>query len=218
MTQRHTYPPRPRFDGPLVAAALVAGLVFVGSTALSARHARQRRRVADYPDSAPERTRRALPSGPRLVGHAVTINRPRSELYAFWRDFENLPRFMSNVEKVVLGEPGRSVWTIAAPGGFSVDLDTEVTEERDGELIAWQTLPGSDVAAEGCVAFRDAPGGRGTVVEAEIAYRPPGGELGRSIAKLFQREPGIQGRRELKRLKMLMETGEIATSDNHPRN
>ena len=216
MTQRYTHPPRPPFNGPLVAAAVVAGLVFLGSTALSSRRARQRQRVADYPDSAPERTRRALPAGPQLVGHAVTINRPRSELYAFWRDFENLPRFMSNVEKVVLGEPGRSVWTIAAPGGFSVDLDTEVTEERDGEFIAWRTLPGSDVAAEGRVAFRDAPGGRGTVVEAEIAYRPPGGELGRWIAKLFQREPGIQGRRELKRLKMLMETGEIATSENHP--
>jgi uncharacterized membrane protein len=121
---------------------------------------------------------------------------------------------MSNVEKVVLGEPGRSVWTIAGPGGFSVDLDTEVTEDCEGEMIAWRTLPGSDVEAKGRVSFREGAGGRGTVVDAEIRYQPPGGELGRWIAKVFQREPGIQGRRELKRFKMLMETGEIATSDN----
>jgi uncharacterized membrane protein len=193
---------------------MVAGLVLLGSAASSRRHARQQRRVAHYPDNAPERTRLAPPAGPRLVGHAVTINRPRSELYAFWRDFENLPKFMSNVEKVVLGEPGRSVWTIAGPGGFSVDLDTEVTEDCEGEMIAWRTLPGSDVEAKGRVSFREGAGGRGTVVDAEIRYQPPGGELGRWIAKVFQREPGIQGRRELKRFKMLMETGEIATSDN----
>ncbi len=205
---------RPSPLGPGLAVAIAAGLVLIGSGALQRRHDRQRRRVAHYPDSAPRRDRRAAPDGARVVGHAVTINRPRQEIYAFWRDFTNLPKFMSNVERVVQGEPGRAVWTIAAPGGFSVDLDTETTEERDGELIAWRTVPGSDVEAEGRVSFRDAPSGRGTVVDAEIAYRPPGGEIGRWIAKLFQREPGVQGRRELKRFKMLMETGEIATSDN----
>jgi uncharacterized membrane protein len=197
-----------------LAVALAAGLILVGTGAFSRRRERQRGRVAHFPDNAPVRARRAAPAGPRLVGHAVTINRPRAELYAFWRDFENLPKFMSNVERVIRREPGRSVWTIAAPGGFSVDLDTEISEERENEMIAWRTLPGSDVEAEGRVSFRDAAGGRGTVVDAEIGYRPPGGEVGRWIAKLFQREPGVQGRRELKRFKMLMETGEIATSAN----
>jgi uncharacterized membrane protein len=213
MTHRYT-DSHSSSNGVLVAAAIMAGLVLLGSAAFTRRHARQQRRVADFPDNAPARTRRAPPAGPRLVGHSVTVNRPRSELYAFWRDFENLPTFMSNVEKVVLAEPGRSTWTIAAPGGFSVDLDTEIAEERDGELIAWRTLPGSDVEARGRVSFRDGACGRGTVLDAEIGYRPPGGEVGRWIAKLFQREPGVQGRRELKRFKMLMETGEIATSDN----
>ena len=214
MTHRYANARRRPSIGPGLAIALMAGLVLIGSGALNRRQAHQRRRVADFPDSAPARTRRPPPAGPRLVGHAVTINRPRQELYAFWRDFANLPTFMSNVEKVMQGEPGHTVWTIAAPGGFSVDLHTEITEEREGELIAWRTLPGSDVKAEGRVSFRDAPAGRGTIVEAEIAYQPPGGEIGRWIAKLFQREPSIQGRRELKRLKMLMETGEIATSAN----
>ena len=208
-SSRHSSSP-----GPGIVVALAAGLILIGSGALDRRHDRQRRRIARHPDSAPMRDHRVALAKPRRVGHAVTINRPREELYAFWRDFKNLPKFMSNVQRVVEGEPGRAVWTIAAPGGFTVDLDTEITEERDGELIAWRTVPGSDVEARGRVAFRDAPGGRGTVVDAEIAYRPPGGEIGRWIAKLFQREPGIQGRRELKRFKMLMETGEIATSAN----
>jgi uncharacterized membrane protein len=214
MVHRHAADPRHASLGAAgIAIALVAGAVLLGSGAVSRRQDRQLRRVARHPDSAPDRDRRTLPRGPSVVGHAVTINRPREELYAFWRDFANLPKFMSNVERVVQGEAGRTLWTIAAPGGSSVDLDTEITDEREGELIAWRTRPGSDVEAEGRVSFRDAAG-RGTVVDAEIAYRPPGGEMGRWIAKLFQREPGIQGRRELKRFKMLMETGEIATSAN----
>jgi len=201
--------------GPGLVLAFAAGIVLLSTSALDRRREYQRARLAAYPDSAPPRTRRAPPSGRKaLTGHTVTINRPRHELFAFWRDFSNLPTFMSNVEKVIEAEPGRSIWTIAGPVGFSVDLDTEIVEERQDELIAWRTLPGSDVEAEGRITFRDAPDGRGTVVSAEVAYRPPGGEVGRWIAKLFQREPGIQGRRELKRFKMLMETGEIATSAN----
>jgi uncharacterized membrane protein len=144
----------------------------------------------------------------------VLIGRPRHELYAFWRDVTNLPTFMENVQAVRSLGDNSWEWTIAAPGGCSVDLRTEVVEERQDEAISWRALPGSEVEADGRVDFRDAPGGRGTIVEATVAYRPPGGELGRWIAKLFQREPNIQGRRELRRFKMLMETGEIATSSN----
>jgi uncharacterized membrane protein len=197
-----------------IALVLAAGALFVGVSALDRRRERQLRRVRLYRDSAPPRTRRAQPKGPTLVGHAVTLNRPRAEVYGFWRDAANLPRFMSNVERVVDEAGGRRRWTIAGPAGATVDLVAETTEERDGEAIAWRSLPESDIEAQGRVTFRDAPAGRGTVVEAEIAYEPPAGEVGRWIAKLFQREPSIQGRRELKRFKMLMETGEIATSRN----
>jgi uncharacterized membrane protein len=148
------------------------------------------------------------------VAKAITIGRPPEEIYRFWRDFANLPRFMENVHAVETFGDGRSEWTIAAPAGTSVTLSTAVTEDREGELISWRSLPGSEIEAEGRVAFRDAPGGRGSIVEATVAYRPPGGELGRWVAKLFGREPEIQGRRELRRFKMLMETGEIATARN----
>lgn len=216
MTHRCTPDPaRPSGLAAGVALAMVAGLFVVGSAAAGRRQERQRQRVLDYPDSAPARTRRSQPAGaPPVVGRSVTINRPREELYAFWRSFENLPKFMSNVERVTETGPGRARWTLAAPGGATVDIETEITEERDGELIAWRTVAESDVKAEGRVSFRDAIGRPGTVVEAEVAYTPPGGEIGRWMGKLFQLVPAIQGRHELKRLKMLMETGEIATSRN----
>lgn len=123
------------------------------------------------------------------------------------------------MENIVSVEPagasGRSRWTILAPLGSQVELETEIVEEREGEMISWRSVGGSDIEAEGKVHFRDAPAGRGTEIEAIIAYKPPAGEAGRLIAKLFGREPNIQTRRDLKRLKMLLETGEIADSRFH---
>jgi uncharacterized membrane protein len=148
-----------------------------------------------------------------VTGRTVTIDRPREEIYAYWRDFGNLATFMENVRGVeTVGDTCR--WTIRGPGGRDVALETRIVNERPGEQIAWRSTENSEVETEGKVSFRDAPGGRGTEVEAVIAYVPPAGEIGRLIAKLFQAEPEIQGRRELKRLKMMLETGEIATSQN----
>jgi uncharacterized membrane protein len=197
-----------------MALALGGGvLALTAALALSRRH-RQLARVRAYPDNAPPRARRSVSGGLVLTGNAVRIDRPRRELYAFWRDFANLPRFMENLRKVRILGNGHSEWTIAAPLGTSITLKTEIIEDRDGDAIAWRSLPGSEIEAKGRVVFRDAPGGRGSIVEATVAYRAPGGELGRWIAKLFGREPDIQGRRELRRFKMLMETGEIATARN----
>lgn len=198
-----------------VALALGTAAIILGTALVGTRRRNQLARVRSHPDSAPPEARRAVAGGRVLTGNAVRINRPRQELYAFWRDFANLPSFMENVQAVRSLGNDRSEWTIAAPMGSSVTLRTEVTEARDGELIAWRTLEGSDLAAEGRVSFRDAPGGRGSIVAATVAYKPPGGEIGRWIAKLFGREPDVQGRRELRRFKMLMETGEIATAENH---
>jgi uncharacterized membrane protein len=146
-----------------------------------------------------------------IVGKSVTINRPRDELYRYWRDFANLPSFMENVERVDLLDDRRSHWVVKAPAGRTVEWDALLTEERDGELIAWRSGEGAEVPNSGRIEFRDA-GARGTVVTATIAYDPPGGVVGKLVAKLFQREPAIQARRDLRRFKQLMETGEIATS------
>ncbi len=149
--------------------------------------------------------------GDSLTGWAVTINRPVAELYAWWRDFANLATVMENVERIEVLDDRRSHWVVKAPGGTTVEWDAVVTEEQENSLIAWASAEGADVAHSGRVAFRDA-GPRGTIVTATILYDPPAGMIGKLVAKLFQREPRIQLRRDLARFKQQMETGEVATN------
>ena len=147
-----------------------------------------------------------------LVGRTITVNRPREEVYAFWRDFRNLARFMENVESVRMDDGRRSHWVVKAPAGKTVEWDSVLTEEEEGRVLAWESVEGADIRNTGRIEFRDAPPGRGTEITATIVYDPPGGDLGKLIAKLFQKEPKIQARRDLRRFKQLMETGEISTS------
>jgi uncharacterized membrane protein len=148
----------------------------------------------------------------QLVGRTVSINRPRGELYAFWRDLTNLTRFMENIEAISVLDERRSHWVVTAPGDRTVEWDSVVTEDEPGSVIAWASVKGADVRNSGRVEFRDSSNGRGTVVTATIVYDPPGGTLGKALAKLFQREPNIQARRDLRRFKQLMETGEVSTA------
>ena len=145
-----------------------------------------------------------------LVGRTVTINKPRAELFAYWRDFANLATFMENVERVETLDGKRSHWVVKGPNG-NYEWTSAITEEREGEFIAWASEEGADVPNSGRIDFQDAQAGRGTIVTATILYDPPGGTIGKLIAKMFQREPAIQARRDLRRFKQLMETGEIAT-------
>jgi uncharacterized membrane protein len=147
-----------------------------------------------------------------LVGRTITVNRPRAEVYAFWRDFRNLARFLENIESVQPGDGRRSHWVIKAPGGRTVEWDSELVEEEPDRLLAWESVEGADIKNTGRIEFRDGPPGRGTEVTATIVYDPPAGDLGKLIAKLFQKEPKVQARRDLRRFKQLLETGEISTS------
>lgn len=166
-------------------------------------------------DDAPKRAQRDDKDGElAIVGRSVLINRPRQELFAFWRDFTNLPQFMEAIESIQMTGENQSAWTVRAPAGQTVTLETEVIDVIEGEQIGWKSVEGSQIETEGRVTFSDAPEGRGTVVTADIGYKPPGGDVGRLVAKLFAAEPNIQARHELKRFKMLMEAGEIATSAN----
>jgi len=167
-------------------------------------------------DSAPTRARKDdKVDDLAYVGRSVTINRPRGELFAFWRAFENLPTFMENIEAIEFTGPDRALWTVRAPAGTKVQFETEIVDVIEDSVIAWRSTETSAIKTEGRVTFADAPGNRGTVVTADIGYAPPAGDLGRIVAKLFMAEPNIQARHELKRFKMLMEAGEIATSINH---
>jgi uncharacterized membrane protein len=159
-----------------------------------------------------ERQEEAAGEAGAIVGRTVTINKPRSEIYAFWRDFRNLSRVMENIERIDVVDPRRSHWVVKGPGGKTVEWDSVVTEDEPDRLIAWQSVEGSDISNRGQVEFFDSAPGRGTMVRATIAYDPPGGMIGEWIAKILQREPNVQARRDLRRLKQYLETGEVTTS------
>jgi uncharacterized membrane protein len=147
------------------------------------------------------------------AGHGIKVeesivinNRTPEELYRFWRSFENLPRFMNHLESVTTSG-NRSHWVAKAPAGTSVEWNAEVYNEKEGELIAWRSLEGSDVDNAGSVHFTAAPGGGGTEVRVVLKYDPPAGVVGATIAKIFGEEPSQQIRDDLRRFKQLMETG-----------
>jgi uncharacterized membrane protein len=154
--------------------------------------------------------------GPMHVTEAITVRRPRSEVYGFWHDFQNLPAFTAHLKKVEVRDGRRSHWEAAGPRGRTMRWDAEVVEDRADEAIAWRSMPGADVPNQGRVSFRDAPGGRGTEVRLEIGYDPPGGGLATTFALLFGEEPRQQVRDDLRRFKQVMETGEVVRSDGTP--
>ena len=194
------------------ASAGLAGLVAAtGAVAYGAFLSRRHRRRG-YDDAA-NHTRRQPAGEDTQVGRSVTIRKPKGELFDHWRNFSNLPAFMENVAAIDGPDAdGISIWRIKAPAGRTVDVKTEIASEKQGEHIAWRSVEGSDIETRGEVRFAEAPGDRGTRVSLIMSYDPPAGALGRTVAKLFLREPQIQARHDLKRFKMLMETGEIATS------
>ena len=150
------------------------------------------------------------------VDHSVTVMRPATELYAFWRRFSNLPQIMDHLESVTEIDKNRSRWVAEGPAGRNVEWEAEVINDIPNELIAWKTLEGSDVTSAGSVHFTEAPGGRGTEVRVHLRYDPPFGRAGRLIAKLFREEPSIQVADDLRRFKQMMETGEVSTIDGQP--
>jgi uncharacterized membrane protein len=143
----------------------------------------------------------------------ITINRSPEEVYNFWHNFENLASFMYHLESVQSTGGNRSHWVARGPAGVRVEWDAETTEDRPNELIAWRSVPGSDVENSGRVEFEPAPGARGTIVKVNIQYNPPGGTIGAGIAKLLGKEPGQQVQDDLRRFKQVMETGEVVQSD-----
>lgn len=147
------------------------------------------------------------------VRRSTTVGRSPEEVYGFWHDFENLPRFMKHLESVRVTGEGRSHWTAKAPAGQTVEWDAVTLEDVPNELIAWRSDGDADVYNEGRVRFRPAPGDRGTEVHVELVYEPPGGIVTSKVAKLFREEPGQQVKDDLLRFKQVMEVGEVVLSD-----
>jgi uncharacterized membrane protein len=149
------------------------------------------------------------------VEKTMTINKQPEVLYRFWRNFENLPRFMDHVQSVRVDDDTRSHWVVKAPAGQTVEWDAQVINDIPNELIAWKTTH-ADIANAGSVRFRAAPGGAGTEVTVNLEYDPPAGKAGQIVAKVFGEEPEQQVQDDLRRFKQVMEAGEVPTSSGQP--
>jgi uncharacterized membrane protein len=150
---------------------------------------------------------------PIHVVRSITISRSPDEVYRFWRQLENLPRFMAHLESVKEEADGSSTWRAKAPAGLHVEWRAEITLDRPNEAIAWRAVEGATVPNRGVVRFEPGPAGNGTVIKVELKYDPPGGALAAAIAKLFGEEPAQQIAGDLRRLKQVLETGSVVHSD-----
>ena len=166
--------------------------------AIAANNIRQRSNAARHPIEA-----------------SFAINCSPEAAYTLWRDFENLPKFMRNVESVKVN--GReSEWTALGPGETRLHWKAEITEDQPNQRISWCSLPGADVENRGTVEFHPGTAGRGTVVRVSMAYLPPAGPLGRAVAVLSGKHPEFTVREDLRRFKSLLEAGEVPTAKGQP--
>jgi len=151
------------------------------------------------------------------VEESITIEKSAGELYGFWHNFENHALISDHLDSVKVTGPLTSHWIAKGPGDSAVEWDAEVINDRPNELIAWQTLPGSDIEHAGSVRFRPSPGGLGTEVTVTMQYYPPAGAVGAGLANLIHWNPADQTAEMLKRLKLLMETERILAPERPSR-
>jgi uncharacterized membrane protein len=151
------------------------------------------------------------------ISQSITVLKSPDELYQFWRDFRNLPRVMRHLQSVEVTSDERSHWKASAPFGKTVEWDAEIYTQREGEVIGWRSLAGSQVDTVGSVQFRKAPGERGTEVTVTLKYDPPAGKLGAAIASIFGESAEHQVKEDLRRFKQIMEAGEAPTIEGQPR-
>jgi uncharacterized membrane protein len=160
--------------------------------------------------------RGARKGGSMELTATTTIRKPATEVYAYWRDLENLPTFMAHLEQVRTTGDRTSRWTAGAPFGKDVGWDAEILEEVPGEKIAWRSTGNADVPNAGTIRFVPAPDGVSTEVHVALTYDIPGGTIGKAVARYFGEEPHQQLDDDLRRLKQVLETGEVVRSDGAP--
>jgi uncharacterized membrane protein len=150
------------------------------------------------------------PSPESSASATILVNCTPQEVYRFWRDFENLPRFMNRLESVSKLDDRRWRWVALGPGGKPIRWDAEIINERANEHIAWHSLPDSDIQVDGTVDFRSAPAGRGTLIDVHIEYSPSLGTRN-TLANFLNKGANFIIRQDLRRLEAMMEAGEIPT-------
>ena len=147
---------------------------------------------------------------------SIATARSAEECYRFWRNIENLPRFMASLESVQAIDERRFHWVAKGSAATTLEWDCEITEDRPGAALAWRTLNGAQVPNAGSVIFEPVAQGRGTIVRLSIHYSPIGGQLTSALATLLRRDPQSQVHEDLRRFKQLLESGEIATTRGQP--
>lgn len=140
------------------------------------------------------------------VKKTLNLHAPIGQVFEFWNDYRNFPRFLSNVREVTpLDGHGRSHWTVAGPAGVPIEWTAEVTRFVRNEVLAWRTAPDSTLHNEGEIHFEPTNGG--TRIHIRLRYHPPGGALGHALARLFGADPKSEMDADLVRMKTLLETG-----------
>jgi len=211
MTQRDTRPER--VGTALASVAGITAVDLLGSVVVTREaqsNGKDGQGVATYKAGT---ATGAAEQAPKPVVKTVTINRPRAEVYAFWRGFERLPSFMKHLEDVTVIDDRLTHWRAKGPLGTIVEWDAETLEDRPNELISWRSVEGAPVSHAGTVRFEDAPADRGTIVRVEMGYTPPGGPIGVAVAKIAGEEPATQTADDLRHFKQVMETGEVVKSE-----
>lgn len=152
----------------------------------------------------------------RLIKYTATVDRPAGELFDFWREQTNAPKFMEGIESVTKTGDRTSHWVARGPMDRTYAWDSEIIHEAPPRVFAWKSLPGCEISNAGSVRFEPATGGRGTVVTLEINYEPPAGALGVALSRILGHDPDARAREDLRRFKQLMEAGEITTVEGQP--
>lgn len=185
--------------GGVVLALLGGGLLYRGSTGYCAFYhqlginSRQMNQESGVPGDKGIKVERT-----------VRIARPPQEVYRFWRNLENIPRFFEHVESVTPIDEVRSHWVVKGPAGTKVEWTAQILTDHEGELISWESLPGAEVQNAGSVRFGHTQDGK-TEVKVTLQYYPPAGVIGATVAKLFGESPDQQLDQDLNRLKDLLE-------------
>ena len=146
------------------------------------------------------------------IDKAVTVNAPPERVYAFWRNFENLPKIMTNLDRVKVIDDKRSKWVVKAPVGMKVEWEAEIINDKPNELIAWQSIDNALVNHAGSVNFERTPDGSSTVVRVALQYDPPGGQFGHAVASLFNEDAGTQIEQDLQNFKKAFEEGKLVAA------
>ncbi len=143
------------------------------------------------------------------VEESIFVAADQVTLYKYWRNLSNLPKVMSHLESVTENGTKRSHWVAKAPMGMTVEWDAEIINETENELIAWQSLEGSEIPNAGSVRFTKDGTGAGTTIKVSLMYHPPAGKIGGYIARLLGEEPGVQIAEDLKKFKATAEAGKL---------